>query len=167
MKIYRFLLLCILCGMVSYNITAQTKNYLYTKGYTANVLAGYMFEGHQPTCSLTSSHGYVFGNGLYLGAGTGLYLNMVDYGEGGRLMVPLFAEIKYSFLNRKVSPYVDFKAGLLGDITKNGFGRVINPMIGVDIGRISLGVGTQYMMCRYGNIALGNSGILLGVSYNF
>lgn len=167
MKIYRFLLLFILCSIVSHDVTAQTKNYLYYKGYRANVQAGYMFEGHHPTYSLSSSHGYSFGNGLYIGGGSGLFLNTLDYGEGSRFMIPLFAEVKYSFLNRKVSPYVDFKAGLLGDLTKKGFGRVINPMIGVDVGRFSLGIGTQYMMCGYGNISLGNSGITLGLSYNF
>lgn len=167
MQIYRFLLLCIIGGIVSYNSNAQTKNYLYSKGYKPDIQVGYMFEGNQPTYSLSSSHGYSFGNGLYIGGGTGLFLNTLDYGEGSRFMIPLFVELKYSFLNRKVSPYVDFKTGMLGDLTKKGFGRIINPMAGVDIGRMSLGVGAQYMMCGYGNISLGNSGIIVGLSYNF
>ena len=167
MKILKYLLPCVLTVAFSLAASAQTKNHLYSKGYKADVQLGYVFEGKVPTYSATTSHGYSFGNGLYLGAGTGLYLNTVDYGQGTRFMIPLFGEVKYSFLNRKVSPFVDLKAGMLGDCTSKGFGYMVTPTIGVDFWKMSLGVGVQKMMCNYENIALGNTGIFIGLSFNF
>ena len=46
--------------------------------------------------SITTSHGYQFNPHLFLGAGIGL-----DYhAAGGRLFMPLFADVRANFLNR-------------------------------------------------------------------
>lgn len=167
MKHHHYLMLCLCCLAISHISAAQAKNPMYLKGYKGDVQIGYVFEGKEPTYTLTTGHGHCFGNGLYLGGGTGLFLNTIDYGDGERFMIPVFAEIRYSFLNRKASPFIDFKGGMLGDLTMKGIGYVLNPMIGVDIGPVSIGIGAQYMKCVYGNIALGNAGIHIGLSYHF
>ena len=75
---------------------------------------------------------------LYVGGGIGLYITPVEMGGyKTRYQVPIFAEIKYSFLDRLVSPFVDLKAGGFYDYTLGGTGYVIRPSIGVDIWRFS------------------------------
>ncbi len=98
---------------------------------------------------LLTSHGYSFGNGLYLGMGTGVLTNhfAADMGGvGAQITVPLFADIKYSFINKRVSPYIALKTGigLLTDDVAFPSCLYVAPSVGVDIGRFSLGITYAY-----------------------
>lgn len=96
------------------------------------------------TVDLLTSHGYSFGNGLYLGMGTGL--SVIIDGDGVFPAIPIFADMKYSFLDRKVSPYVALKAGVSMD---TGYDYLpiclyLAPSVGIDIGRFSISVNYVY-----------------------
>ena len=57
--------------------------------------------------SITTSHGYQFNLHLFLGAVIGL-----DYhAAGGRLFMPLFADVRANFLNRDITPFWGVKIG--------------------------------------------------------
>ena len=105
---------------------------------------------------------------LGVGDGIGLYITPVEMGGyKTRYQVPIFAEIKYSFLDRLVSPFVDLKAGGFYDYTLGGAGYMIRPSIGVDIWRFSVSAGWDHNRFRWQNGGLGNPGWHVGVSYNF
>ena len=105
---------------------------------------------------------------LYVGGGIGLYITPVEMGGyKTRYQVPIFAEIKYSFLDRLVSPFVDLKAGGFYDYTLGGTGYVIRPSIGVDIWRFSISAGWDHNRFRWDIGRFGNPGWHVGVSYNF
>lgn len=97
------------------------------------------------TADLLTSHGYSFGNGLYLGMGTGLSVNF-DGGEGIFTTVPIFADMKYSFMDKKISPYIALKVGV-GMYTAYDYLPLclyLAPSVGIDIGRFSIGINYVY-----------------------
>ena len=138
---------------VSMTMSAQDwKNSSYRKGYHADLsletLLVDKYVGQE--ISVNTSHGYCWGNGLYVGGGTG-----VEYGFYGLLpneysiYVPVFAEIKYSFMNKLASPFVDFRGGALMEYVNHGTGFMVNPSVGVDIWNFSLRVGFEWRQCTY------------------
>lgn len=151
------------------SMSAQShKSPMYEKGYRADVQIGPVIYSDYTLYTLSTSHGYSFGNGLYVGGGIGLYITPVEMGGyKTRYQVPIFAEIKYSFLDRLVSPFVDLKAGGFYDYTLGGTGYVIRPSIGVDIWRFSISAGWDHNRFRWDIGRFGNSGWHVGVSYNF
>ena len=72
--------------------------------------------------SITTSHGYQFNPHLFLGAGIGL-----DYhAAGGRLFMPLFADVRANFLNRDITPFWGVK---IGYAVGSKASEVVNPGI--------------------------------------
>ena len=57
---------------------------------------------------LSTTHGYQFNNYFFLGGGValGCYTDMREF------MVPVYAAFRVNILNKKVSPYVDGRAGV-------------------------------------------------------
>lgn len=105
---------------------------------------------------------------LGVGDGIGLYITPAEMGGyKTRYQVPIFAEIKYSFLDWIVSPFVDLKAGGFYDYTLGGTGYVIRPSVGVDIWRFSISAGWDHNRFRWDIGRFGNPGWHIGVSYNF
>ena len=80
--------------------------------------------------SVTTSHGYQFNPHVFLGAGLGL-----DYhAAGGRLFVPLFADVRANFLNRDITPFFGVKIGYaVGSKASEGVnpGVYFNPTFGM------------------------------------
>ncbi len=169
-KILLFLLLVFASGILTVN--AQNKSIYFNKGYRADIQIGTVIDNTM-LYSVTTSHGHSFGNGLYLGGGTGLYFGNSNFKENKfRVSIPVFAEIKYSFLNKLASPFIGAKGGGFFDYTDSGCGYIIRPYIGVDIWRFSVSVGWDHTRCIYGGYdnsktRVGNSGISIGLSYNF
>ena len=63
--------------------------------------------------SVMLSGGWCFGNGLYAGIGTGVSWNIaLDFESMADLLWPLYAEVRYTFADRKVSPFVGLSVGL-------------------------------------------------------
>ena len=91
--------------------------------------------------TLFTSHGYSFGNGAFVGMGTGVIMDFA-----GQCTIPLFADFKYSFLNKTVSPFIDYKMGIsLYDMAYTSL--YVSPSVGFDIGRFSLSVGYVFQDC--------------------
>lgn len=113
----------------------------YRKGYRGDVE---IFCTLPDTWGITSSHGYSFGNGLYVGGGAGFSAEFTpDYKSNPTYLVPVFADLKYSFLNNLASPFVNLRTGVYADITNPGIRYFINPSVGMDIGRFALKVGYE------------------------
>ena len=108
---------------------------------------GYRFD-IELSCSIptiwefSSSHGYSFGNGLYVGGGAGFYAECLpDYETLPTYYIPVFADVKYNFCNTLASPYVSLKGGVDFDVCNTGMNININPAIGLDISRYSINFG--------------------------
>ena len=86
--------------------------------------------------SVLTSHGYYLDTGVYFGVGTGFTVNPSD---NGNLVMPLFADVKYRFMNNSVcSPYLSMKIGstfYMEDVTA---GLLFKPAIGMDLKNYSL-----------------------------
>lgn len=179
------LLACILASSIS--ISAQPKNPYYEKGYKADLQLGMTPAKNYVIANwaLTSSHGYCFGNGLFVGGGTGFYLNERGLdGKKCRLLLPVYGEVTYSFMNRLASPLIGVRGGALSDYTVRGSGFFVRPYIGANIWRISVTLGVELLSMGYRDISytkvgdgfdingptgfqIGDFGVHIGISYNF
>ncbi len=138
----RFMLLLIGAFLLSFTATAQNENALYKKGYYGNMEldmgSTFGFSADAPdkglNAGILTSHGYSSGYGLYVGAGAGLIFNTEDYSY---ISVPVFADIKYSFIDNDFSPFVSCKIGtVIND--ELGAGVYCAPSLGVDMKRFSV-----------------------------
>lgn len=130
-----------LLGIVTATMAENGENRHFKKGYTADVQLSAtdlnMFH-------ITSSHGWSFGNGLYLGGGAGFGAEWDGkvLGGGAPHYVPsLFVDARWSMLNTRVSPFVDVKATQYIDLAEGATNYGVTPTVGLDCGRFSLGIG--------------------------
>lgn len=139
---------------------------LYRKGYSSNVELGIIAKEY-PYGSLSTTHGYNFGNGWFIGGGaafqSGLYPRMFNYPvpaeiaadddaiinmehhskeqfEGGFLLRG-YLDARYAFRNSRFTPFADLKAGVTYDLALEAPGGFILPSVGVAYGRFSLSAG--------------------------
>ena len=127
------IVLCAIFSMVSaFAGTSEGRGTaLMEKGYAGNVgvsVSGGLGVG----ADLFTSHGYSFGNGLWIGGGTGL-----SFPSPYDLFLPLYTEVKYSFLaDRRVSPFLSARVGGMTNFEDSVM--ILAPEIGADIGRVSI-----------------------------
>ena len=154
----------------------------FRTGYRADVELGW---DNSKCWNISSSHGYSFGNGLYIGGGVGFSaaLTKADKNtkssntEGAyqpeskwdaKYYTPMFADVKYSFMRSFVTPFVDLRGGAIADITDSGASLFINPAIGVDIARFSLKVGYERQLGCWGSLNNTKRDIVkLSIAYTF
>ena len=143
----------------------------YNRGYRADIELSW---ANKSVWGITSSHGFSFGNGLYVGGGAGfgaeLTKNAVtpESDWNASYFVPVFADIKYSFSKTLASPFVSLKGGAVADITNKGIRTFANPAVGLDIARFSLKVGYEYQLGFWGHLdGKHMHNIKLGVAYTF
>ena len=103
-----------------------------------------------------------------------------------RLLLPVYAEATYSFMNRMASPLIGVRGGALSDYTVPGAGLFVRPYIGVNIWRMTLTTGVEYLSMGYRtevytvgsgmsdmtvaghrSMQTDNFGMHIGISYNF
>lgn len=113
---------------------------LYKEGYCGNIsaISGIvMAKGiSDREFSIETCHGHSFGNGAFFGGGIGAK-NL----SGGVIVIPIFVDFKYAFLDDKLSPFLDLKGGLLaGSTYGSSFIRLGG---GVDCGILSMGLNYQ------------------------
>lgn len=150
--------------------TTYMTNMGHKRGYRADVdLAISVDRKIDCKFDITSSHGFSFGNGLYVGGGVGFGAEFIPYLKAvPTYLVPLFADIKYSFMNTLATPFVSMKGGISADITNSGIRTFANPAIGVDIARFSIKVGYEYQLGIWG--AQNSShihAVKIGLGYTF
>ena len=155
----------------------------YNRGYRADIELSW---ANKSVWGITSSHGFSFGNGLYVGGGAGFGAEMkknttasivhdvtgpeYSYTPGSSwnasYFVPVFADIKYSFTKTLTSPFVSLKGGAVADITNKGIRTFANPAVGLDIARFSLKVGYEYQLGFWGHLdGKHMHNVKLGVAY--
>lgn len=166
---------------------ADMINVGYNRGYRADIELSW---ANKSLWGITSSHGFSFGNGLYVGGGAGFSAeltknpvatahvaeNVVDpeysytpeSNWNASYFVPVFADIKYSFTKTLAAPFVSMKGGAIADITNEGIRLFANPAVGLDIARFSLKVGYEYQYGAWGHLEGKHMhNIKLGVAYTF
>ena len=162
-------------------------NVSYNRGYRADVELSW---ANKSVWSITSSHGFSFGNGLYVGGGAGFgaaltkkhnatagiaddlidpeYSYTPESNWNASYFVPVFADIKYSFMRTLVAPFVSLKGGAIADITNKGIRTFANPAVGLDIARFSLKVGYEYQLGFWGHLdGKQMHNVKLSVTYTF
>lgn len=173
---FKFAVVTAICCLIHIVSAQAQESILYNKKHVNTVNVGTSLKYYWSSISV--SRGYAFGNGLYLGTGIG-----IDHMSGGidnhknSIFIPIFADIKYSFINRKVSPFVGFKGGVLCDCTSSGIGYMLMPSIGLDLWKFSISTGFEmrnvsYRVETYDNVSdniygdlgpvTGHSGIMIG-----
>jgi hypothetical protein len=84
------------------------KRNLKTEGYyirfSTGILSGKNENGNQGSLSFHLSNGYLFKNGVAIGIGSGIE-------ELGVVLIPLYADLRYTPLNTGISPYAWLNAG--------------------------------------------------------
>ena len=143
----------------------------YSRGYRADIELSWT---NKSVWSITSSHGFSFGNGLYVGGGAGFEAELTKQTEtpesswDASYFVPVFADIKYSFTKTLASPFVSLRGGAIADITNLGVRTFASPAVGLDIARFSLKVGYEYQLGFWGHLDGKHiHNVKLGVAYTF
>ena len=143
----------------------------YNRGYRADIELSW---ANKSVWGITSSHGFSFGNGLYVGGGAGFGAELTkntktpETNWNASYFVPVFADIKYSFTKTQVAPFVSMKGGAIAAITNKGIRTFANPAIGLDIARFSMKVGYEYQLGFWGHLDGKHiHNVKLGVAYTF
>ena len=121
----------------------------FEKGYRGNISLGGNISVTKGWLSnsveLTTSHGYCFGDGMYVGGGVGIDINFRDYAS-----IPLFLDAKYNIMDWKLSPYIGCRMGMeLLYVDDTGIAFIASPGIGFDYRRLSFRFGYR---CEAGRV---------------
>ena len=154
---------------------AQKPAYMVNEGYNRCYRADIELSwANKSVWGITSSHGFSFGNGLYVGGGAGFGAELtknvtpLESGWNPSYFVPVFADIKYSFAKTFTTLFVSMKGGAIADITNRGIRTFANPAVGLDIARFSLKVGYEYQLGFWGHLdGKHMHNVKLGVAYTF
>lgn len=90
---------------------------------------------------LSSTHGYAFGNGVFIGAGAGCNFQLIE----NLHYASVFMDVKYNFVDASASPFIEGRTGYNYCINKyNDIGGVfVSTAAGVDFGRMSARLGYE------------------------
>jgi len=136
-----------------------TTNRMFRTGYRADI----QLEANTYKQSfISTSHGYSFGSGLYIGGGAAFG---VEYQPGFEsdpaYLSSLFVDGKYTLTQWRVAPFVALRTGSIITIEETPAGRFfVNPAVGVDWGHISIKVGYEFQTSA-GSMAT------FGLGFNF
>ena len=132
--------LALALGVLS--IDAQSKDYVdYERGYRADIAVSTSISEQY---TLSTSHGFSFGNGLYVGGGVGFTAEtFLNFEDAPHYLVPLFADVKYTFLNKRVSPFVSARVGGVFNTEYKMNRMLINPMVGINVRHFTVGLGYE------------------------
>ena len=124
------------------NVDAQSKDYVdYERGYRADIAVSTSISEQY---TLSTSHGFSFGNGLYVGGGVGFTAEtFLNFEDAPHYLVPLFADVKYTFLNKRVSPFVSARVGGVFNTEYKMNRMLINPMVGINVRHFTVGLGYE------------------------
>lgn len=146
---------------LKYPLKRNRKTSGYYVRFSTGFLSGRNEQGNQASLSFHLSNGYQFRNGLAVGIGSGME-------ELGVVLVPLYADLRYTPLNSGISPYAWLKTGhgfALSDQavtyadyalnkSKNEGGFLFNAGVGISMftwNRTAVNVGIGY---RYQKVTL-------------
>ena len=154
----RHFILFILSIIISMSVFAQNHvNPSYRQGFSFEVESGYADNGGY----FDISSGCNVIHGLYLGGGYERH----DFDGKLHTMVPAFIQARYSFLDKVVSPFFDFKVGVLTDFSDQAVGHFFRPAIGVEYRHLGVKVG--YDWAQIENSGFSDDMCTIGVFYRF
>ena len=175
------LLLCcvaVLAGMVL-SSAQENKNPSFNRGFAGNVEAGVLFNEGFAGEYVNVSSGYNILPGLFAGVGIGIKNQRFNTPLNVKsVLVPTFVQLRYSFLNKSVSPFIDLKGGLISDYSPSlkdmpegfrdsGCGHFFRVGIGVDYKRFSFYVGDDWSQISYSTASRNNYAWTFGIGYKF
>ena len=130
--------------------------------------------------SASATYDYCCFDGFYVGAGLGVTWNFaypISYPINGttgktynsRILVPVYADVKYYFVQKKVSPFIDLKGGFLSDYTHKDVGFFVRPAFGLEIKKVGINLGFEYNNLKGSPLSKGDPIMrgYLGISYAF
>lgn len=121
--------------------SAQTESRYFKQGYMGNVELGVgadVANSKEEFASVLTSHGYVVGKGVYIGAGLGAMTSFRSKDARSTIVdFPLFFDVKYSPLDKKVSPFVGASVGIHYNLF-HSVGAYVSPSLGANFGRWSV-----------------------------
>lgn len=126
----------------------RKRNSWFKKGYSFDVeLQG--IKGFDQS-AFSTSHGYSFGNGLFIGGGAAF-----EYAKSDKKYItPVFAEARWSVTDHTVSPFIDARVGyMIIDSHPNSF--YFAPTIGLDIWKFSTFIGWDIVPSYNGGFKFG------------
>lgn len=163
-------LIFVVCILTAVSMSAQDKRPFYDKGYAGNVELGCLVQSY-PYASLSTTHGYSFGKGWFMGVGgafeSGLYArNMRLDGPDpeakylrinhksiytGDMMLNLFLDVRKTFILKSTGVFVDFKLGSPFNLAEQHEGGIsLRPSLGVVFGRhFALSAGLVWSRLNY------------------
>lgn len=143
-------LILVLCvALIAVSVAAQ-ESFSYRKGYRGDVSLGGsvgVTKGvRNDAISFSTTHGYSFGDGVFVGAGAGVNILTTD-----QVTIPVYVVGKYTFLNNNITPFVDCRVGGEAVVYNLDKGRafIVSPAVGVDLGRFSIRAGYLCEVGRY------------------
>jgi hypothetical protein len=161
-----FMTLALALGVLS--VDAQTKDYVdYERGYHADIAVSTSISEQY---TISTSHGFSFGNGLYVGGGVGFTAEtFLNFEDAPHYLVPLFADVKYTFLNKRVSPFVSARVGGVFNTEYKMNRMLINPMVGINVRHFTVGLGYELQHAFKGVIenSASMNNVPLRVGYTF
>ena len=118
-------------------------NRSFRKGYRADIMLG---ANTAKQSFISTTHGYSFGNGLFIGAGAGFGVEFVpDFNADPAYLSKAFADVRYCPWDFKAAPFVGLRVGtIIGVHETPHAGFMLNPAIGLDWGRVTLKVGYMF-----------------------
>ncbi|NDV80560.1 porin family protein [Bacteroides sp. 51] len=134
----------------SRTITATPSNKTL-RGYKGFIDMGYTFaDEYEDRIEMSTSHGYQFNNYLFVGGGIAYHYYHDD--ETDLYTMPIFANFRANFMNKKVTPFTDVRVGYsVGDLEGGyayvGLGarfKLVNKMA------LNLTLGFSYQEYEYG-----------------
>ena len=173
--------LCCVAMLVGMVISSaqSNKNPSFTRGFAGNVEAGVLFNEGFAGEYVNVSSGYNILPGLFAGVGIGIKnQKFYSLSDVNSFLVPTFIQLRYSFLNKTVSPFIDLKGGLISDYSSSmkdmprgfpdsGCGHFFRVGIGVDYKRYSIYVGDDWSQISYSDSALSNYAWVFGIGFKF
>lgn len=150
------LVLCV--ALITMSVAAQ-ESFSYRKGYRGDVSlggsVGVTKDVRNDAFSLSTTHGYSFGDGVFVGAGVGVNILTTD-----QVTIPVYVVGKYTFLDNNITPFVDCRVGAEAVVYNLDKGRafMVSPAVGVDLGRFSIRAGYLCEAGRYSYYDKSNPG---------
>ncbi len=176
----KHLFVAVMAMIVSVTALGQeVRNPSFTRGFAGNVEAGVLFNDGFAGEYVNVSSGYNVLPGLFAGVGIGIKNQKFhSLSDVNSFLVPTFIQLRYSFLNKSVSPFIDLKGGLISDYSPSlkdmpegfrdsGCGHFFRVGIGVDYKRYSFYVGDDWSQISYSDSALNNYAWTFGIGYRF
>lgn len=157
----------------------DNKNPSFTRGFAGNVEAGVLFNEGFAGEYVNVSSGYNILPGLFAGVGIGIKDQRFNTPSKVKsVLVPTFIQLRYSFLNKSVSPFIDLKGGLMSDyspslkdmpegLRQSGCGHFFRVGVGVDYKRYSFYVGEDWSQISYSIASRSNYAWTFGIGYKF